>query len=153
MASPARWLTRPSTGFLVLAVLAVILGLIVYAAYHGSDAAVASECGPAHGLLQRTLTDANTTRSQVTIDASATPAVATAVTRDDNDINNFINGEQHPNSGFDGAVLPLADALGRVATDLQPLPLPKPVPSGTVSDVNGLASAASTAAQYCGISG
>ena len=131
------------TGWAVLAVLAAALVVIVLAAYHGSDTASTSACNTGRGLLHRVAADTATAQRAAANGGAVPPASAGALQRDDNDLNNFINGEQTPDRSFDARALPVADGLGRVVTDLSQH-------TSAVADLNRAAGAAATANTACG---
>jgi hypothetical protein len=143
MAVPVRKLSRPSSGYLVLLGLATVLVLILVAAYHGSRAGSASECAPARPLLRRIASDTTGARTAVASNGAATAAQTAALQHDDDDLNNFLNGEQSPDTAFNGRVLPVANALGRVVTDLQAHA------PGAISNLNQLDAEVRVAGQYC----
>ena len=136
MSDTPRRLNRPITGAAVLGVVVLFLVLILAAAYHGSN--VPSPCGSARGLLRRVAADA-----RVVSGGQATPAQLGALQRDDDDVNNLINAAQHPDPGFNGRILPLAENLGRVVTDFRDS-------APVTTDLAALESAAAGATAYCG---
>jgi hypothetical protein len=138
----AERLSRPIVGFYVLVGVTVILVLVLIAAYHGSSkSSSAGECRAARPLLSRTASDVHA--------ASSGPASAVVgrLQKDDDDLNNFINGAQHPDPSFTAQVLPVAGNLGRVVTDLQA----SPTPASTDGDLATLTAAVDAATRYCGV--
>ncbi|MHB8466341.1 MAG: hypothetical protein ACYDH6_03860 [Acidimicrobiales bacterium] len=135
--TPSR-LSRPSTGVFVMLIAVAVFALILFAAYHGSGGSSSSRCGATSGMLRRVAADVAAASG-----GSPSGRQVAALQRDDDDVNNYLNGNQHPDPGFNARLLPVAENLGRLVTDLSDR-----VPSG--ADGSALGAALASVSRYCG---